>query len=40
MVNTNYVMFLIASKVDLSEDEQVSIKEAGDYARKIGAELY
>jgi hypothetical protein len=33
-------LFLIAAKIDLSEAEEISIKEAGDYARSCGAELH
>ncbi len=40
LVNTQYNLFIIAAKIDLSEKESVSIKEAAKYARECGAELF
>ena len=39
-VSTPYDIFLIAAKIDKSEDEQVTIKEASEYAKSIKAELH
>lgn len=39
MVSSKYSLFLIAAKTDLSEKEEISIKEAGTYAKSCGAEL-
>ena len=38
-VKTKYCMFLIAAKIDLSEQELVSVMEANEYAKDIGASL-
>lgn len=40
LVNTKYSIFLIAAKIDLSEQEKISIKEAGQFAKSCGAELF
>lgn len=40
VVNTKFATFVIAAKIDLSEREKVSIKEAGEFAKLCGAELY
>ena len=40
VVNTKYATFVIAAKIDLSEKEKVSIKEAGEFAKMCGAELF
>ena len=37
MVTTKYALFIVASKIDMSDSEEVSIREAGEYARSNGA---
>jgi predicted GTPase len=39
-VSSKYATFLVAAKCDLSEQEKVSIQEAGDFAKSIKADLH
>lgn len=40
VVSSKFAIFLVAAKVDLSEQEKVSIKEAGEFSKSLSAELF